>query len=330
MSYPTEGKKRASVSALARPTLVRYIFNRLKNQNFPRNTPHDRPSPCAAISPRGPLCPVERIPSGMKVFDLRALPRAPQAGTQRQLLDEYLCNPFLDAELQELALRVGVSRNEAAGALGALCQERLLKSLGQRGYALDLGEAPPPAPEALRKGGALRSASLSSEPSGAWLEELPFGLALLRADGSPEKLNERAAAWMGIPREGFDGVAFARATGVDPTQVLAEGRVLSFTRRLPFALQVEVRPCPPTGVIIVLQDISMREELSRIQAGFQEAFFTRLRQDFVEPLEVIEEFLENPAHPDLGLARAAVEQMRWVLAGLLTDLPPAGGDDPKP
>jgi PAS domain-containing protein len=266
----------------------------------------------------------------MKVIDLLVLPQPSQAGSKRPLLDEYLHNPFLDDDLQELALRLGVSRAEVAGALGELCQDRFLKKLGQRGYALDLGEVgEKTAPAHHRKPGgpARREPSGGREAAGAWLEALPFGLALLRADGSLEKANERAVNWMGIPREAFDARSFARATGVDPTQVLEQGTVLSFTRRLPFALEVEVRPCPPAGVVIVVQDVSVREELARIQAGFQEAFFARLRLGFVEPLEMVEDFLENPDPRALGAARAAVEQMRWMLAGLLADPPSPGGED---
>lgn len=266
----------------------------------------------------------------MKVIDLLMLPQPGQAGGKRHLLEEYLHNPFLDDDLQELALRLGASRTEVAGALGELCQSHFLKTLGQRGYVLDLsavGEKP--SLPLGRKSGSLVRGEVSGgmESAEAWLEALPFGLALLRADGSLERVNERAATWMGIPREDFDGRAFEQATGVDPTQVLESGTVLSFTRRLPFALEVEVRPCPPKGVVIVVQDVTVREELARIQAGFQEAFFARLRLGFVEPLEVLECFLENPAHQELGLARAAVEQMRWILAGLLADPPRPGGED---
>lgn len=266
----------------------------------------------------------------MKVIDLLMLPQLSQAGCKRHLLEEYLHNPFLDDDLQELALRLGASRTEVAGALGELCQGHFLKTQGQRGYALDLSAVgdPPPLPLSRKPGGLTRrEGPAGMESAAAWLEALPFGLALIRADGSLERINERAATWMGIPREQFDGQAFAETTGVDPTQVLASGTVLSFTRRLPFALEVEVHPCPPKGVVIVVQDVSLREELARIQAGFQEAFFARLRLGFVEPLEELERFLENPAHQELGLARAAVEQMRWILAGLLIDPLPPGGED---
>ena len=174
---------------------------------------------------------------------------------------------------------------------------------------------------------ARREGPGGAEPFGTWLEALPFGLALLRADGSLDRVNDKAVTWMGIPRESFDGKTFEQATGVDPTQVLAGGTLLSFTRRQPFALEVEVRPCPPLGVVIVVQDVSVREELAGIQASFQEAFFARLRLGFVEPLEVLERFLENPAYQELGLARAAVEQMRWILAGLLAAPPPPAGEE---
>ncbi|MBI2506414.1 MAG: hypothetical protein HYW07_24625 [Candidatus Latescibacteria bacterium] len=267
----------------------------------------------------------------MKVIDLLVLPQPGQAGSKRQLLDEFLHNPFLDDDLQELALRLGTPRAEVAVLLGELCQGHFLKPLGQRGYALDLsqvGEKPEAALGRKQQGSVRREVTGGREPPEAWLEALPFGLALLSADGSLERANERAITWMGIPREDFDGAAFEQATGVDPTQVLEKGTVLSFTRRLPFALEVEVRPCPPQGVLIVVQDVSLREELTKIQASFQEAFFSRLRLGFVEPLEVLERFLENPAHQELGLARAAVEQLHWILAGLLADpLPPAGGED---
>jgi PAS domain-containing protein len=267
----------------------------------------------------------------MKVIDLLMLPQPSQTGCKRHLLEEYLHNPFLDDDLQELALRLGVSRAEVAAALGELCQGRFLKTQGQRGYALELsGLEEKPALPLSRKALVRREAAAGLDlAESSWLEALPFGLALLRADGGLEQINERAATWMGIPREEFDGPAFERATGVDPTQVLAGGTVISFTRRLPFALEVEVRPNPPTGVVIVVQDVSLREELAQIQASFQELFFSRLRVGFVEPLEELEAFLENPAPQELGLARAAVEQLHWVLAGLLADPLPGEGGSPE-
>ena len=263
----------------------------------------------------------------MKIIDLLVLPQPSEAGCKRHLLEEFLRNPFLDDDLQELALRLGTARGELAAALGELCQSHYLKPLGQRGYVLDLSEVgETPAAKVRQQGGPIRR-GMAEGLAPAWIETLPFGVALLRSDGSLELANERVATWLGLPRESFDGASFEQATGVDPTQVLAGGSVVSFTRRLPFALEVEVRPCPPRGVLIVVQDISLREELARIQASSQEVFFGRLRLGFVEPLEVLERFLENPAHQELGLARAAVEQMYWMLSGLLVDTPPRGADE---
>ena len=69
---------------------------------------------------------------------LLALPGPPQTAIQRELLSEYLRNPFLDDDIQGLALRTGRRRDELLEPLEVLMTAGLLQAAGRRGYMLDL------------------------------------------------------------------------------------------------------------------------------------------------------------------------------------------------
>lgn len=306
-----------------------------------------RQHPIKSVSSPLPLSSFPRIPlpdssrtacgdeRAMKLIDLLLLPRPPYTGFKKRVLDEFLHNPFLDDDLQELSLRLGASRSEVSEALGELCQARFLKSAGQRGYLLDLSgvaeaSAPPRAQKRPPPSRSLRTAPPQTPLLPEWIESLQCGVVLLGRDGGLVLANERAVAWLGISREALDRETLERATGFDPLLVLESGFPACFSRREPAALEVEVRPCQWQGapaVLIALQDISLREELSRIQARFQEAFFARLRQGLVEPLQAVAQFLENPDPQGLGPARAAAEEIRWFLEDLLLKSPPSAGGE---
>ena len=57
-------------------------------------------------------------------------------------------------------------------------------------------------------------------------------------------------------------------------------------------------------------------EVSVAFAHFQEELFQQLRSDVIEPLRVIQDFLENQEPTQLGLARAALEQICWAVREL--------------
>ena len=63
-------------------------------------------------------------------------------------------------------------------------------------------------------------------------------------------------------------------------------------------------------------------EVSKAFAHFQEELFGQLRADVIEPLLVIRDFLDNQESRQLGLARAALEQIYWAVR----ELGLAGGD----
>ena len=63
-------------------------------------------------------------------------------------------------------------------------------------------------------------------------------------------------------------------------------------------------------------------EVSKAFAHFQEELFGQLRADVIEPLLVIRDFLDNREPRQLGLARAALEQIYWAVR----ELGLAGGD----
>ena len=68
-----------------------------------------------------------------------------------------------------------------------------------------------------------------------------------------------------------------------------------------------------TAVLIVVSDVSLQEEVSRMQGDVQEELFDRLRDEMVNPLSMIEQFLERPDSQGLIHARAAMEQINWFL-----------------
>ena len=69
---------------------------------------------------------------------LLSLPGFSMADIQRELLTEFLRNPFLDDDIQGLALRTGRRRDELLEPLEVLMTAGLLQAAGRRGYMLDL------------------------------------------------------------------------------------------------------------------------------------------------------------------------------------------------
>ena len=291
----------------------------------------------------------------MQVFDLPVQPGPPHASLKRRILDELLLNPFLDEDLLGLSLRLSTPRPELSEALESLCQERFLKQASQRGYLLDLEEvgaaveaaspAGPIAGQAAQAGtGAV---CLPKVPEGLGLffpdlgisledlvETLPFGVVLLRADGALELANERAAQWLGIPLQDLDGATFEMATGVNPGLVTGGATAISFFLKVPRPLELSLHTCGLAGeaaVLIVVRDAAVQEQVSRMQAQVQEQLFARIGREVVEPLGLIEQFLENPDSKALGQARAALEQINWFLQDFLLrrDAPPDGKDSPE-
>jgi len=181
--------------------------------------------------------------------ELLALPTEPCVESKRRLVEEFLLNPFLDDDIQGLALRAGIERAEAERNIADLCRDGLLKEAGQRGYTLDLEE--------------IRAESVDIAET---------------------------------------------ADDVAPT----EGSVV------------------PTEGSVVPQDPPLHVEMAAIHAHVQEELFARLRGEMVEPMLLIQQFLDNPDVGDLGQARAALEHINGFLEEYLLNSPEGGSEDTTP
>ena len=282
------------------------------------------------------------------MFETDVVPGPPHADVKRAVLDQWLGNPFLDEDSQSLSLRLGISHEEVKKALESLCKSRFLINSTSFGYRLllDLEAPEEQRDETVLDEGEARNRSLSQEvpealtrgdgvisplgiPSGIaailsgtdtalnqLVEAMPFGVVVLQENGCLELANEKALCWLDVPIDLLDGATFEIATGVNPLPVAAGARPVRFSLPTPHPVEVTMHRCQlqsGPGVLIALTDLSLQEEVSRMQAEVQEEFFNRLRQEMVSPLLIIERFLDNPDAAVLGQARTAMEQINWFL-----------------
>jgi PAS domain-containing protein len=148
------------------------------------------------------------------------------------------------------------------------------------------------------------------------IEALPFGMLCLLPTGARQMANRRAADMLGLAPEQLEGPAFELITGVNPLSALDAAGPLSFSLTSPRPLEVTLQGHRlPSGnvVLILLRDVSLLEEVSQIQAEVQEELFQRLKTEMVDPLEMVESFLEKPDTERLVQARIAMEQINWFL-----------------
>lgn len=148
------------------------------------------------------------------------------------------------------------------------------------------------------------------------VEALPFGMVVLRPSGAQELANNRASEMLGVPRIDLDGATFEIATGVNPLAALdrVDPLVFSVTHPRPLEVTLHGRRLKSGVVILVLiRDVGLLEEVSQIQAEVQEELYERLKGDMVDPLVMIETFLEHPDANGLVQARVAMEQINWFL-----------------
>ena len=146
------------------------------------------------------------------------------------------------------------------------------------------------------------------------VEALPFGVVVLQGNGCLELANQKALCWLDMPIDLLDAATFEIATGVNPLPVAMGVPPISFSMSIPYPVEVAMHKCQlPSGpgVLIALTDVSLQEEVNRMQAELQEELFNRLRQEMVSPLFMIGKFLDHPDAAGLGQARAAMEQINW-------------------
>ncbi len=148
------------------------------------------------------------------------------------------------------------------------------------------------------------------------IEKLPFGMVVLLPTGARQMANRQAADMLGVAPEQIDGATFEMLTGVNPLAALETATPLSFSLTAPRPLEVTLQGHSlPSGsvILILLRDVSLLEEVSKIQAEVQEELFQRLKTDMVDPLAMLERFLEAPDADKLVQARIAMEQINWFL-----------------
>lgn len=276
------------------------------------------------------------MPSGeytvAQAVDILTQSAESQAPAKRRLFDEFLHNPFLDDDTLGLALRAGISRMETEGLLSELCREGLLKEAGQRGCMLDLEAIGTEGPtQDLSGTPPVAAISATNEAVEARVAEVSptLGLILMRADGHAELVDEQAANWLGVSTEALDAAIFETLTGIDPGLILGGAPKLSFTVGEPRPLVVTTHACclgGEPGVLIVLQEtVTVAHtgpvEMTAVQAHLQEELFGRLQDEVVEPVMLIQQFLEHPDAEGLGQARAALEQVNQFLEDFLLDDP---------
>ncbi|MBT6147539.1 MAG: hypothetical protein HOH74_19030 [Gemmatimonadetes bacterium] len=148
------------------------------------------------------------------------------------------------------------------------------------------------------------------------IEALPFGLLVLSPTGAREMANMRAADMFDVVPGQLDGATFEMITGVNPLAALDSVTPLCFSLTEPRSIEVTLRGHRlPSGevILILLRDVSLLEEVSQIQAEVQEELFQRLKAEVVDPLAMVERFLEKPDAASLVQARIAMEQINWFL-----------------
>lgn len=298
-------------------------------------------------------------------WDLAVVPGPPQADLQRQVLEEWLGNPFLDDDIAALSLRLGAPMSELDTAVTRLCDTGFLRATGT-GFtlAIDLGGTLPDiddAPEDNQAAAQLASLSgalvadtgtdsdegedlldlleardraddLTKEieqtlsellpdngeiDSPSLIEALPFGMIVLLPTGAREMANSQAAEMLGVTPGQLDAATFEILTGVNPLAVFDRAdQTLSFSLIDPVALEVSLQVQSlnaGTVILVMLRDVSLLEEVSKIQADVQEELYERLQSDMVEPLTMVERFIEKPDAEGLVQARVAMEQINWFL-----------------
>ncbi|MFC1526023.1 hypothetical protein ACFL6X_04335 [Candidatus Latescibacterota bacterium] len=171
-------------------------------------------------------------------------------------------------------------------------------------------------PEAIDISGNLASLFPDGDVTAEGLiESMPFGILVLRATGALELANQKAASWLDVPADDLDGATFEIATGVSPLAVIG-GHPINFSLTEPRAVEVSLYPATLASgdaVLAVLRDVSLQEEVSKLQVEVQEELFERLHEEMVDPLTMIEHFLERPNSAGLAMARAAMEQINGFM-----------------
>ena len=91
---------------------------------------------------------------------------------------------------------------------------------------------------------------------------------------------------------------------------------MTFSIAEPLPLEISLQPhrlASSEVILLFVRDVALLEEVSRIQADVQEELYARMREEMVNPLAMIEAFLETPDDQGLVDARFAMEQINLFL-----------------
>lgn len=244
------------------------------------------------------------------------------SGAQQRVLSEYIKNPFLDDDVQALALRTGIARQELAPILAGLRDAGLLQSAGRRGHMLN-GEqlaAPMLAQEVV----PLVDAGDVVPAAPAWaplLEALPGGVALLDLRDRSVQANALFYKLLGLSSDAPDADEICVRLGCDVMSLIDD---LPLVLAVENDLEVQLRPCQMAnfdGIVATVNSVDPTWEVSKAQVQIQEDLYAQLRDEVAGPADFLQAFLEKPKKSELGQARAAIERINACLSLFLLNNP---------
>ena len=264
---------------------------------------------------------------------------------------DFFANPFLEAGCEDLVARYGKDSNALSAALLDLCQCGILGKKGDdyvfapelhlyadiEGWCKDLGQEN----AALRQqvveretlGRLQEQLAVSQEEVGAILEIVPAGIFFLDRFGHILKCNTLGAKLLGVSEHDCDLCALL---GLDLDEVLNDAVDCEVVGPPPLAVTARpfVSNTRESGVVISVQDISMRRKLEAEAERLRQEFFSMIRHELRKPLMTIERGLAEIGDSQAAaLARTAATHMgemvddMLLLARLERDPMAVSGDD---
>jgi hypothetical protein len=233
---------------------------------------------------------------------------------KRQILGEYMKNPFLDDNLKSLSIRCGLSSDVLEPILATLREEGLLKSTGMQGHMLDLENhmfADKVTPEVV---------SLKSDQNLCEIEAKQWSIdALLNASptamvflfGENVFVNASFRQFFGLGDDEPDCKQLIELFGFDP-RIEVEKSDKSVSLILQAGIEVQLRKSfsdEREGVLAVLTTDSLSWEVSFTHGQFQEDLFGQLKAKVAEPTEILKTFLSSFEETKLEAARSAVAEI---------------------
>ncbi|MEE3232847.1 MAG: hypothetical protein VX294_01660 [Candidatus Latescibacterota bacterium] len=246
-----------------------------------------------------------------------------QIGTEnsevtRQILGEYIKNPFLDDDMKSLSIRTGLDRDALMPVLAFLREEGLLKSAGRRGYMLDL-ENDTHANQINAKDIGLEPATtLSGTETVQWSID-----AFLNASSTAMAFVYEEMIYVNVSFRQLFGLGDAKFTfkqlvklfGFDP-RIEVDKSETSVSLVLEPGIEVQLRRSvcgEREGVLVVLSTDPLSWEMSYTHGQLQEDLFEQLSSNVAVPTELLKTFLSNPEKTNLESARSAIEKIDQFL-----------------